>query len=82
MKVTSRVVIKLQDVLSPIHEEFRGQVLLATLPNRAGRDRFGRECTSFKSPYLVHRTTFTGKHDLERFIKELKEKGFYYFETE
>lgn len=82
MKVTSRVSVTLREVKSPIHDEHRGMVLLASLPNQEGRTRTGLPCTSFKKPYLVHSTVFIDKKDTERFIQELKDRGFYQFDIE
>ena len=78
MTVKSRVVVSIKDVFSPIHEEYRGRYLLAALPNHDGP----KGSVSFSPKYLVHRTTYQSKNDVERFIKELQNRGFYQFDVQ
>lgn len=46
--------VKFQDICSPISGTFRGVRVLASTPNRAGRNPYnGAPCPSFDKPYLI-----------------------------
>ena len=70
---STRICVTLLDITSPIHGEYRGQRLVAALPNTAGP--FGT--TSWLPPYLVLEVAYTGCPDTERFARELDRMGYH-----
>lgn len=70
---STRVCVTLLDITSPIHGEYRGQRLVAALPNAAGP--FGK--VSWLPPYLVLEVAYTGRSDTERFVGELDRMGYH-----
>jgi len=74
-RASTPCVYKLFDVLSPYMGKLRGEVLKATLPNKA-RKAFGVEVTSYAKPYLIQEFAITSAKDVERAIKSLRASGY------
>jgi hypothetical protein len=73
MEATTRVVVAVMPVKSPIHGETRGRRIAAAYPNRSGL----KGAVSFRKPYLVMDAAVTSEGDVERFMARLTEQGFY-----
>lgn len=74
-RASTPCVYKLFDVLSPYMGKMRGEVLRASLPNKA-RKAFGAEVTSYSKPYLIQEFAITSDKDVERAIKSLRMSGY------
>lgn len=73
MERTTRVLVSIMPVKTPIHGTYKGHAIKACIPNTAGL----KGAPSFRKPYLVAESAYVSERDGERFMARLTEQGFY-----